>query len=454
MDYTPDPHFLESQRNSMLGWHNALAELIDNSFDAGAMQVIIEFHGRSVAISDDGTGAADIGSMVRFGDHKKHSTTALGTYGVGVKEAWLWAGDTIEITTTHNGTTSTLRVKVPDDIKQINGRWEGPDPIDRPSLPGEKGTRIVISNLAKKKATKDPITRLGETFMPALESQRQIVVAGKIRELLKPYKLPELTDTVRDSFDVDGKQVEIEIGIIKDRESATQSGFLVCYGHRVIKNTTVGAGDASAAGMAGTIKLGKGWKLTKNKDDFADLADELGAAINQRIAHLCEKASRLTEDIESKELRTELTELVNSGMKAATTTTAREKRNSPENHTGTHTSTGKKGPRTKAKKYTLDPNGNIQVNGSGRKNGIQVDWTRRDPDVIGVFDAERKAILLNEANPYIASIRNPKNRQALYAVAMGILVFAECNSEGPQMLLVERADFLSSWGRVMSSTME
>ena len=57
-DFTPDVHLIESMRNTRLGWHDAFAELIDNSFDAGAAQVAIEFSGKSVTIADDEAKAA------------------------------------------------------------------------------------------------------------------------------------------------------------------------------------------------------------------------------------------------------------------------------------------------------------------------------------------------------------------------------------------------------------
>jgi hypothetical protein len=50
-------HVLHSMSNQALPWWKALAELVDNSFDAGAYRVTIEMAGRTLIVSDDGRGA-------------------------------------------------------------------------------------------------------------------------------------------------------------------------------------------------------------------------------------------------------------------------------------------------------------------------------------------------------------------------------------------------------------
>lgn len=452
MDYTPDLHFIESQRNSRLGWPTALGELIDNSFDANALQVVIEFSKKSFSITDDGTGTADIASMVTLGSHKKHKTTSLGMYGVGVKEAWLWAGDTIDVRTTFKGITRTLRVTVPGDIRQEDGRWVGPDPDERPSMPTEKGTRILIDNLTQRRPKPDHLLALRRMFMPALESGRQIaVVDGGRRILIEPYRLPKLTDTVTDSFEVDGREVEIEIGIVANDQVVEHSGFLICYGHRVIKTSVIGTGDFSSNRLTGKIILGRGWKLTKNKNDLSDYSDELGDAIFERIKGLCEITKRLTEDIESTELANELADLLNEGIKNAR---SREKRDPARESSGSVLPKETERKRRNAEKISIDLPGNVEGGtGSGgrKRRGISVDWCQLPEEEIGMYDSLKPAILLNQDNPFIAHIRQPRNLEALYAVAMGLLVHSQCAREGKQILAFERADFIGGWGRVMNS---
>lgn len=53
IDFTPIPRSLESDRHTNLGWKDALGELIDNSFDAGALRVEVIFGTKSVEVVDD-----------------------------------------------------------------------------------------------------------------------------------------------------------------------------------------------------------------------------------------------------------------------------------------------------------------------------------------------------------------------------------------------------------------
>jgi hypothetical protein len=453
MDYTPDIHFIESQRNTRLGWPKALGELIDNSFDANALQVVITFGVKSFSIADDGAGTADIASMVTLGSHKKHKTTALGMYGVGVKDAWLWAGDTIDLRTTFKGTTRSLRVTYPSDLRQEDGgRWIGPDPVERPSLPTERGTRILIANLKQRKPSSENINALRKMFMPALESGRQIVVImGGQTIPLKPYQLPKLIETVTDKFEVGGRDVEIEIGIVANDQVVEHTGFLICYGHRVIDTSVIGTGGFSSNRLTGKIILGRGWKLTRNKDDLSDNSEELGDAIFERIKGLCESSQRMSHDIESAELASELAGMLNEGIKNAR---SKEKRDPARESSGSVLPKDTNRKRKNAQKIDVELPGSVEGgNGSGgqKRRGISVDWCQLPEDEIGKFDALTPAILLNENNPFIAHIRQPRNFEALYAVAMALLVHSQCAREGKQILAFERADFISGWGRVMNS---
>jgi hypothetical protein len=74
--------------------NDALADLIDNSLDAGARNVAARFVRddqavRRIVIADDGRGmdAAQLRSAMQFGVQLSHGRTALGKYGLGLKSA-------------------------------------------------------------------------------------------------------------------------------------------------------------------------------------------------------------------------------------------------------------------------------------------------------------------------------------------------------------------------------
>lgn len=448
--YTPLLHTLEGERNSRLGWHNALAEMIDNALDADACQVLIDFGSKTLTVTDDGTGAPDVLSMLRFGAHKKHRTTSLGHYGRGLKDAWLWSGNTIDISTVHQKVKRTLRVCI-DDFVEREGRWEGPDPKECAARNGEHGTRISIEGVRQGRPDAGTIAKLCMTFMPALEAGRQIVIgkSGQGRKPLEPYKLPMFLECVQDTFEVGGRKTSINIGIVRDGQKIDYPGFLLCYGHRVIKASTIGVGNYSSARLTGTIVLGDGWKLTRNKDDLSDNLDGLDVAIHYRIQSLCKKADALALDIESRELLTEIEGLVNAGIKGAM---VREKRRSAENETGRVEPVGSPRRRSKADKVHPDKPGSVVADGiAGRRHGLKVDWASFEKNRIGDYEPLDRRVRLNTNNGFIERAKQKHNMEALYAVAMGLVAHHEATHEGRQRLIVECTDFMSDWGRVMNS---
>lgn len=72
----------------------ALSDLIDNSIDAGASQILVRFYFspkavERVVIADNGKGMADarMHDAMQFGADSKHSETDLGKFGMGLKTA-------------------------------------------------------------------------------------------------------------------------------------------------------------------------------------------------------------------------------------------------------------------------------------------------------------------------------------------------------------------------------
>src|SRR4051812_9007003 len=73
----------------------AIADLVDNSIDAGARHVHIDarFAGEdsSITITDDGCGMTRSGleEAMRYGSRREYTAQALGRYGLGLKTASL-----------------------------------------------------------------------------------------------------------------------------------------------------------------------------------------------------------------------------------------------------------------------------------------------------------------------------------------------------------------------------
>ncbi len=93
---------------SRLGYRfaDAIADLVDNSVDAGAANVHIRFVRssagiHSVLIADDGSGMneSELREAMRFGSRSAKSGTQLGKYGIGLKSASLSQADTVTVIT-------------------------------------------------------------------------------------------------------------------------------------------------------------------------------------------------------------------------------------------------------------------------------------------------------------------------------------------------------------------
>lgn len=435
IDITPLPHMLFSMGATNMPWWKSLAELVDNSFDAKATRVKIQRTGKTVAISDDGRGIPNIGTAIRMGGHDAHGGQCLGRYGVGLKEAWLSAGDRIEITTSRNGTTSHLDFSK-DAIEYHNGLWMLPTPkaIDTGS---PSGTKIVLHlRDGKNPPGNDAWEMLSWAFTPAMGLSKQILAGtDKKQQLLQPCKFPSLSESVHETFDVCGRSVTITIGILAPGESIFKGPFWVQYGHRNIVGSSIGVGDFSDSNMAGTITLKEGWKLTKNKDDFDDLKDELAPAIHERIKSMLIKAEQMSEDVESSAMTKEIAGMLN----AAIANPKREKRNQTREQSGTvrPAATGRK-RRSAAK---IDPSNPGSVEISNRKTGFSISWNGNDDGRVGEYDYHANRVKLNLLHPFVKAQKDAKNIKALYCLAAAVLSDHHCYHDGPSRLLIADKDF-------------
>lgn len=103
-----------------LGLHHtastAVADLIDNSLDAGARRVLVRFlqSGQQVTglrIIDDGRGmdAVTIDGAMRYGLHRTYGDRELGHFGVGLKAASLSQADTVTVSSRSVGAGPVAR---------------------------------------------------------------------------------------------------------------------------------------------------------------------------------------------------------------------------------------------------------------------------------------------------------------------------------------------------------
>lgn len=426
----PDPHILASFANSNLPWWKALAELCDNSLDAGATRIVIDVTNRVLTVSDDGHGCEDITSLFKLGDHKKRKSSkrSLGRYGIGAKDAWLSCSDVMKVSSNRNYVKTEMKV---DYHSWMNSNWNVPDPecsaTDEPN-----GTTIKLALRQGKNIPADDAFRsLAFAFTPAIRAGRQIVksIKGK-RFALSPVEMPLRSDVVQSEFEINGKSVKIDIGILPDGIKLEKGPFWLIYDHRIIDATSIGAGQYSVRRIAGTITIGDGWSLTKNKDDLSESQEELADAIFVRIKHVLEKADHLSETMESSALRAELQDLLNASARDANK--RKEKRPALNESIAGSISPKKTGRRRTNAANTQDGSGSILQAGSsasGRKSGYLLDWCEIDPSILGEFDRSGMRVKLNLNNGLIALAKSQSNRTALTACGFSLIADYCCRHD-------------------------
>lgn len=435
-------------KHQNIDWWQAIAELIDNSLDAGALRIEIAISTNALEISDDGKGCGNLERMLALGSHVDHGTSEqpVGMWGVGLKDAWTFCGDRIEVESVHRGVLSTASVSLSD----IKDDGEAPDPVCTETTRSQ-GTIIRMPLKKGRRPPQQPTwDRIEWVFTPAIHAQKQIVITrtGRKRSILKPVPLPLFTKSVQESFDIDGKAVTINIGIVKDGHKMKSGPFWLSYGHRNILDSSIGANGWCTIRMGGTIALGKGWVLKKNKDDLSELKDELEEAIFERIRPLLEEHSQLAQDIEANELRHELESLLNDSISGV----KREQRKPPTNHSGTVDPAFSGRKRRNASK-TTDADGSVQAGEGKRRRGFRLNWMdNSESDAIGVYEVLTKEVRLNIGHPFIRQMKADGNLAALYACAVALLCHTETTQDkGNALLFEKKGPFHDNYGRVMRS---
>jgi hypothetical protein len=425
--FVPKAHILGSLRNQPITWSKAMAELVDNSFDAGAKRVVIEYSNRVMSFEDDGRGASDIYAMVTLGHHLEFGGDGqrLGKYGIGAKDAMLCYGQDVLIETVRNRKLTRLHV----DWEAVEKHeWEYPD-CEISDTEKQSGTKITFPlRKGKNTPSQSAFDELSWIFAPAISNGLQIVRRKLGRSnALAPHKMPLLTDIVADTFEVNGKSVTIHIGILPDG-AKVNGPFWVSYGHRNIERTSRGVGSYSAMRVAGTIVLGDGWTLSKHKDALTDPdEDALSEAIFVRIEHVLQKAATLSETLICDAMRAEIENNLNS-LIDGTGGTRREKRDRGD-------TTGSRPPRHSGRKRrkaakTTDASGSVDDSKPRKSSGFHFDWYEDEPQSIGRFDRGGCRVSLNLNNPFVASAKETANQHALLICAAALIADFDCRCDG------------------------
>ena len=149
----------------------AIADIVDNSLDAGAKTVLVEVahhHGEQyVVIKDDGKGIAESEfiDVMSIGKRREYSEEDLGAFGVGLKSAGLTHAKNITLFSKQKGSKMKVRrISVP--WMEETGRWkemlhsDTNSPVvekisEKGYLPDDQGTTVLLENLHRFDSMKD-----------------------------------------------------------------------------------------------------------------------------------------------------------------------------------------------------------------------------------------------------------------------------------------------------------
>lgn len=450
MNVSVSPAMLVGMKdNSHFHWKDVVGELIDNSFDAGAKRVSVQFGPpKTFCVSDDGRGCGNMERMLTIGDHYNTKAT-LGRYGVGLKDAACWLWGEMRINTETDKTAHKAVIEWGKLAAQAS--WNIPDP-EAVAITGNTGTTLTFRNIHRSFPDyKKMIDDISYFFAPALWGGCQIVMGtGRKKPIaIAPWTLPEMTNVIEDTFQIEGKQVKIRVGIVKEGVENKRMGFTYCHGHRVLMNTAAGAKGHSVSRIAGTVELGKGWTLSRNKDSVLDKHfPDLEAAIYYRCGNIIHTAEEQSQRIESSALANKVTD----GLKAL----MEEKRKESRPNKGDSSGTVKPKATGVKRRRAANTKPGDKVMNALRSGSVRMEWDPSMNGELGRVDLLGGVIYLSPNHKRLAYHKANRNHDALIDACMAL--FANKVVQDPQRemfpAMASKTDFVDAWSYAMNAAQD
>ena len=208
----------------------AIADIVDNSFDAGADNVNILLTKDTIIITDDGCGMTPeiLKEAIKLGSDTEKEQECLGRFGMGLVTASISIGRRLAVTSRDlYAEAASKAVLSVDHIKETNS-WEGiAEPVD--SKVEEllerlgHGTVVEISQLDKlKQGLEQSLSKhLRRVFRNFLVAGKNITLNGTKLTPIDPLNR-DLDDTVimlDDDIELDGEKIHIVVAHIDTDKS-------------------------------------------------------------------------------------------------------------------------------------------------------------------------------------------------------------------------------------------
>lgn len=453
-DLTPSPKSIIGQiMQCGIDWKTALAELIDNAFDAGATNVEIVIDKHSVTVRDDGRGAPNTMDMFRAG-FSKGDPGRLGRYGVGLKDACAFFCKEPGLTTIASIHDGQLRVSgmcyqtmIDLDKWRIDPEQVSPVTPEQCQQYGLRNTGTMIHfELQRKSQTRAGVQTMadwfGFTYEPALTQGKQIrVVFNGETILVQQHKRPPMVHEIEDVVRVGQKSARVRAGVVKTGHKNTYWGVSYYYGFRCVQtNTAHGCGKYSAIPICASVTLDGKWSLGRNKTEVKDEDwDALGQAVLQLIEPVLKLADAEAKTIQSRAIAESIEGCLERSIGKA-------KRPGPRSSAGTISRVGT--DRTVRQARHVRGHGNVIGSNGVKSGGIKLEF-HDDPDgTIIRVDEQTNRVYVNLGHPFVARIKD--NRDAMAALVVSAFGQQRVQAEHHQLHL----PFLSSAEQVGMSRVE
>lgn len=454
----PGPELYRILAHRDITWFKANAELIDNAFDAAATRCEIEMYGKQFSVSDDGNGCQDVLLIVQPAERSSHETTKSGAYGIGSKEALSWIASEdgrIWIASTYRNKRYSVKV---DLAHYASHNWE----LDLPTIddnPSLRGTRIEVPNPVHDPPVGERLeqlkTKLSFYYSPAMRAGKQILIRTgtprkPITTTLTPFQHPPFEEFIEDTLTVDGRKIQLLVGITKQGVTNAYPGLAYVHEWRVIKRSDNGEGCSgiSTARIFGTVQIvGHEWTLTTDKANIVR-ADTLYQAVQERCRDLYAKVRTLAEKIELDSLKQAVNQELNAMLSfPRREPTLKAKRIKPENHSGPIVPVHSDRKHTRAEKLQR---GNTFGGASVSCGSAQVEWGFLGPGKIGEChrDGDTFRVTLNLDIPRITVERDNGDIRAA-AWCAGLLIARNQASQREPLLEPQSNEVFDNLARLM-----
>ena len=225
LDLTPDTSIMDDIGAGNLAVHEAIGEIVANSFDARIdtegtkLEVVIDTSTTRVAIIDNARGISvgEIEKALTLSDKRQtRADHEKGKYGWGLKASSSTIGFNIEISTRPAGEDYEIFFKFP--IRQLRDKkvtWKDlsaiqqPYKIDGPLEDRKHGTAIVITDLRHSGFNHGDLDRhLRFTYAPHLKNGDSIMLNGLSLEPWEPVVIDSMRHEISKTF---GKNDEFKV---------------------------------------------------------------------------------------------------------------------------------------------------------------------------------------------------------------------------------------------------